>query len=882
MTLDQHKISESYKTFFSPVLVHLLVYPISIKSKCSHRNNLLAKALYDNKAECADELGFRKGDILTVIEQNVVGSEGWWKCSLYGRQGLAPANRLQVLAPYQIAAVASRTTSGLMGRRFTHQNVYQVPTLPKAVTASPEYEQMESVYKVTPNALPPQEVYQVPSSSPVKTYNMRAQQNSPNKNIFVVPKLSRASTVASLLGPQNEVYDIPSSRSGTLFSKACATPPLVRKGPTFSSSSEIIKNQQLYDIPVSSQKAKVNVRQENESKNVNDIHPVVSRNSVPREAAYDVPSSTIQGSQKKVTGLYNTLPNPRKSEWTYDVPVSPEKGRQNLSKQAYYDTLPAKGFSAASKQMLYDVPPNRYESRNLYDVPPSNVEANNLNMQLYNVPPVQRKLAFSDQHLYDVPPLRDMPLSRQNVNYDVPPTFQSQRMEQQKSKQSIYDIPKGCLTVVHEGAVNEQTSSISGKPDDDGPTEVSSNIPTNLSDIEYDTKSVCSLQSKNSIVSTSSTTSYEPSALPHSEPAKEITLDLDSAIDTLNQLQHKASNSIASLMVFVSSKWRQQEHLEKHLQEIRTAIDNINETLGKFLDFAQGARVNATCLIDTNLQARLNKQLQIVEDSYEILRETRQALSDCNWSLHVLVVNKPQINPDDLDRFVMVARTIPDDIKRFVSIIIANGKLLFKQNTNKQEIQQAQRLTTEKEVRNQIAKQVRNAEMQKSAPVCKTKDNKVKPNISKENVIEDCDYVQLQASKPSETHGIPTKKDVPSKVHYSEHCKLYFGALHKALSVFKNSLSNNQPPEVFISHSKLVIMVGQKLVDTLCREVQGKDIQNDVLYSSSQLCSLLKNLALSTKKAAVQYPNPTAVQELQDRVQELSQHAEQFRSLLEL
>uniref|UniRef100_H3B9W3 Cas scaffold protein family member 4 n=1 Tax=Latimeria chalumnae TaxID=7897 RepID=H3B9W3_LATCH len=813
--------------------------------------NLLAKALYDNKAECADELGFRKGDILTVIEQNVVGSEGWWKCSLYGRQGLAPANRLQVLAPYQIAAVASRTTSGLMGRRFTHQNVYQVPTLPKAVTASPEYEQMESVYKVTPNALPPQEVYQVPSSSPGEMFGL-----GPDllRQLLLATNSGSATYLKAPSGPQNEVYDIPSSRSGTLFSKACATPPLVRKGPTFSSSSEIIKNQQLYDIP------------------------------------------------------------------------------------AYYDTLPAKGFSAASKQMLYDVPPNRYESRNLYDVPPSNVEANNLNMQLYNVPPVQRKLAFSDQHLYDVPPLRDMPLSRQNVNYDVPPTFQSQRMEQQKSKQSIYDIPKGCLTVVHEGAVNEQTSSISGKPDDDGPTEVSSNIPTNLSDIEYDTKSVCSLQSKNSIVSTSSTTSYEPSALPHSEPAKEITLDLDSAIDTLNQLQHKASNSIASLMVFVSSKWRQQEHLEKHLQEIRTAIDNINETLGKFLDFAQGARVNATCLIDTNLQARLNKQLQIVEDSYEILRETRQALSDCNWSLHVLVVNKPQINPDDLDRFVMVARTIPDDIKRFVSIIIANGKLLFKQNTNKQEIQQAQRLTTEKEVRNQIAKQVRNAEMQKSAPVCKTKDNKVKPNISKENVIEDCDYVQLQkkskfsaqekslrtkehfwaflkypmchpqvsqdyqkvpialsmpqkndkkkwktsASKPSETHGIPTKKDVPSKVHYSEHCKLYFGALHKALSVFKNSLSNNQPPEVFISHSKLVIMVGQKLVDTLCREVQGKDIQNDVLYSSSQLCSLLKNLALSTKKAAVQYPNPTAVQELQDRVQELSQHAEQFRSLLEL
>ena len=45
-----------------------------------------AKAIYDNIAETVDELAFRKGDILTVIEQNTDSLEGWWLCTLRGRQ----------------------------------------------------------------------------------------------------------------------------------------------------------------------------------------------------------------------------------------------------------------------------------------------------------------------------------------------------------------------------------------------------------------------------------------------------------------------------------------------------------------------------------------------------------------------------------------------------------------------------------------------------------------------------------------------------------------------------------------------------------------------------------------------------------------------------
>ena len=58
---------------------------------------MLAKALYDNEAETPDELPFRRGDIVTVLAQDTNGLEGWWLCTLRGRQGIAPFNRLKLL-----------------------------------------------------------------------------------------------------------------------------------------------------------------------------------------------------------------------------------------------------------------------------------------------------------------------------------------------------------------------------------------------------------------------------------------------------------------------------------------------------------------------------------------------------------------------------------------------------------------------------------------------------------------------------------------------------------------------------------------------------------------------------------------------------------------
>ena len=71
---------------------------------------LRAKALFSNVADTPEELSFESGDVLTVLELDVAGAAGWWLCTLGGRTGIAPGNRLRPLP----ASVANTLT----GRRL--------------------------------------------------------------------------------------------------------------------------------------------------------------------------------------------------------------------------------------------------------------------------------------------------------------------------------------------------------------------------------------------------------------------------------------------------------------------------------------------------------------------------------------------------------------------------------------------------------------------------------------------------------------------------------------------------------------------------------------------------------------------------------------------
>ncbi|XP_060886680.1 embryonal Fyn-associated substrate [Labrus mixtus] len=105
-------------------------------------STVLAKALFDNAAESPEELAFRKGDILMVLEQEQSGGPGWWLCSLHGRQGIAPANRLRLLQ----TAPPPGSDPGLGP---AEDSVYLTPGLARTAVSS-SAEDIDGVYRSPP------------------------------------------------------------------------------------------------------------------------------------------------------------------------------------------------------------------------------------------------------------------------------------------------------------------------------------------------------------------------------------------------------------------------------------------------------------------------------------------------------------------------------------------------------------------------------------------------------------------------------------------------------------------------------------------------------------------------------------------------------------
>uniref|UniRef100_A0A8C6M8U1 Cas scaffold protein family member 4 n=1 Tax=Nothobranchius furzeri TaxID=105023 RepID=A0A8C6M8U1_NOTFU len=600
-------------------------------------------SLYDNTAECPDELAFKKGDIIIVMDQNVDGTDGWWICSLHGQHGLAPANRLRLLP--------------------------QTLDDPRLCIAESD------------NCVP--NIYHTPS----------------------VPRSSRDLCVSN--------------------------------SPCPVSYSQLHSPLKVYPVPP------------------------------PQDANYDVPVPSATESPQTMIGAYSTLPNPRKPEWIYDVPLGSEK--QSLH-HSLYDTLPSKTNSSP-----------------LYDVLPSC----NLSVQRANPNP---------SSLYDIPKAN---------SFEIPNRSDPSKLSEFKKVQRI-----------------SRTSSSSGSS---------------------------------------------------------LTLSQDEACRKLLDLQESVCRAVPQLMEFVSSNWRCKQHLEKHLEEIKEATERIVGAVMCFQTFALGIKGNARHLTDINLQTRLYKQLLTVEDCAVILQQTTSALNMAGWTLHTLCQDPDEVQtPDQLDRFVMVARTVPDDIKRLVSIIYANSKLLFKSPQKDPESVEDDNDYIELMDAPKPPQWVRPPRKQVGCAEKTLESESPLAERGKKKII--LQKQMLQSSPQNDNMG-PSDSSSTKEQHLpslSEHCRLYFGALQKAIGAFVDSLHNGQPPEKFISQSKLVIMVGQRLVDTLCKEAHRQELSQSLLCKSNHLCALLKQLAVATKKAALHFPDKQALLEVKEFAKDLAQRAQHFRISLDL
>ncbi|XP_043574971.1 enhancer of filamentation 1 [Chiloscyllium plagiosum] len=833
--------------------------------------NLMAKALYDNAPESPEELSFRKGDILMVIEQNTGGLEGWWLCSLHGRQGIAPGNRLKLLVGPIYDSSTSEPSSSVATQQSLQQGIYQVPpSLHGHPSCGSSFR--DPIYQVPPSQLS-QNVYQVPPS-------------------------------ASGQGAQgHEIYQVPPSVHRSPWGADSAPPTSkVRCGQGYSPARQ---QQRVYDIP-----------------------------PVRQQGLYDIPAAMLKGP------MHQTQLEEFKAKGLYDIPSCLGK-----EKQSVYDIPPISCKEALGnhdREATYDFPPPMrhftdplisHKSEGLYDIPPTTVKPS---LKLNSIHS-GGGISSLKQSIYDVPPtvVNSELVSKKQCVYDIPPTHQ------QSPQKDIYDIPRGLQDFEQSASGVENTVY-------DVPPQVSQDVRA-VQDVTdgMNRLSFSSTGSTRSNMSTSSTTSKESSVSASPLPEKKLLLDLDSAFERLTQLQQNVDTSVKGLMAFVNPNWRSYEIMEKNLNEIHACVDKVKHSLLGFLGFAQGALVNASRLSDISLHNKLKKQMQRLDDSYQILVQTSQALDNNNWSLNILVVNRSHNKCDNLDRFVMVTKTIPDDIKQLASSMSTNAELLFKQGvgiTNLETVHEINQLTVGdksttsfNQPHSQGDKTMIQIRPLHSPPQLDREDHIKSTEIIDKSWMEDYDYVHLQGkdeferqqrellekenivkqnkmqleqhqlnqfqelekeiTKPVENdlsnwkapQHIPQKssslssQDKQLLFFYSEQCETHFVTLLNAIDAFFSSISGGQPPRIFVAHSKFIILSAHKLVfigDTLSRQAMAQDVRNKVLNYSNLLCELLKSIVMATKTAALQYPSIAAVQEMVDKVTELSYHSHQFKVLL--
>uniref|UniRef100_A0A8C3KEU5 Breast cancer anti-estrogen resistance protein 1 n=1 Tax=Calidris pygmaea TaxID=425635 RepID=A0A8C3KEU5_9CHAR len=879
--------------------------------------NVLAKALYDNVAESPDELSFRKGDIMTVLERNTQGLDGWWLCSLHGRQGIVPGNRLKILG--QAAPQPSVPQTALP---YHHQGGY-TPLSPASqyTPMHPAYApQGDNVYLMPVPNKGQQGLY--PASAPTGQFPP-----APAKQPPPYPKQTPPHTFPS---PGQDIYQVPPSlgQAAEAYPGGSASPPQdVYQVPPSAGQA-----QDIYQVPPSldtrsweghKPQGKVGLGEDGDG-----VVVVAARlwgalwSTVARgcwgcgSLVYDTPPMAVKGPNGQDPG-----------QEIYDVPPSVEK---NL-----HQTVSG-SFSAPERHHLrgeftvYDVPPSVSKDvpdgparEETYDVPPAFAKQKTFDPSRHPLILAQQE-PYLPEDVYDVPPAAgkgapELPPSHEI--YDVPPSLKKLGGSAFPS-QEVYDVPRD-LHAPGKGSLDTEGEYI---------YDVPPQVDREAKGTEAKRLSASSTGSTRSNISTSSL-----DVVPVKEPAKaagkEFSLDLDAAMETLAKLQHGVGGAVSYLMSFIGANWRSPEHMEANAASIRGAAEGVRTALRDLLEFARGAVGNAAQASDRSLYAKLSKQLQKMEEVYQALARHGQALDACHWAPSALAGGKP--GTDDLEHFVMHSRGVPDDTKQLASFLHGNASLLFKRTKpaaesgghgppphpsdkassiqsrplpsppkllaqespdgpyenseggwmedydyvhlqGKEEFEKTQKELLEKgniirqskdQLEHQQLKQFERLEQEVTRPIDNDLSNWSPP----------------QHYGPARGGGSLCPADRQLLLFYLEQCEANLTTLTNAVDAFFTAVSNNQPPKIFVAHSKFVILSAHKLVfigDTLSRQAKAQDVQHKVMHYSNLLCEMLKEIVVTTKAAALHYPSPAASKDMVERVKDLANSTQQFRMVL--
>ena len=448
----------------------------------------MAKARFDNLADAPDELTFRKGDIVTVIERDVDGIVGWWLCLLHGKQGIAPGNRLQIISQFDVSRNGG--SQGSLSNDDFSDSFDGSPSY-NILTQASEYDTLPTPVKASHGQL-----YDYPSPQNIKdvyasdrkagnlisypNYAVPQGSTGPESDYDIVPKKYPGGTNLSPAElydiPQGanksakqtaeELYDVPSRRPTIIQKTSTPTPESVK--PDFQSVLSVFtaipgnrKNPGVFESNNSRNSSK---QTEYNSSQIYDTPN--STKSVSSQDVYDTPPSLFSPLNKKPSlksaqhggkfaqnaadqsALYDVIPTrnkqPSAAEDMYDIlPPSVNFRTGGLEAESIYDQPSKSPYNdSQAGNDIYDVPPSKINlqaGNEIYNVPPTN-NNNSIRQRDNNyknaLPVVGRDLAANQQDIYDHPPRKDIyGQSPSDDIYDHPPRGRN------PSQEDIYDHP---------------------------------------------------------------------------------------------------------------------------------------------------------------------------------------------------------------------------------------------------------------------------------------------------------------------------------------------------------------------------------------------------------------------------------------------------------
>ncbi|XP_076264944.1 serine_rich_CAS and FAT-like_CAS_C domain-containing protein p130CAS isoform X2 [Rhynchophorus ferrugineus] len=478
---------------------------------------------------------------------------------------------------------------------------------------------------------------------------------------------------------------------------------------------------------------------------------------------------------------------------------------------------------------------------------------------------------FNDVCLYDMPPSRCSPTVDPADCYDVPPRAIPVGNEPFRnclrcspapscaspiSRESgeAYDIPRSLLNNPNQLTPSSSASSLTA----DSHSLSSSNRSSLINMPDYDVPKPLnrSPQLMPPISAYQATYDVPPSP-------RELPLQLNSALETLDRLQTETTSAVSKLLGFVSPNWRTREKLESTVMEIRLTVTRLKTSLHDLAEFGEGSLANASKASDKNLVIKLSPLVSAIRKSDNLIRNASDNLDERRWSIDVLArpgIEDKSYKPDELEQLIACARALTEDVRQIASFIQGNGLLLFK----------------------------------KESPRVSTSDNPEEYDYvsfdSKDNINKN--HAQIMNELPKELQdGYDTcRKNADAAAFDGEYKELgqddkklltffatqivtHHKSLTDAIDSFFKMVEHNQPPKIFLAYGKFVVLSAHKLVligDTVARNISRKDIKERALQCANALSDSLASSVNKTKQAALQFPSVNAVQEMVHSVSNIS------------